>query len=83
FFYHKRFPVKYFLILSASPTGNVHDLARQVAWAAFRAKGLVYGDYDKKKYDKASDVLFTQRARERLSFLPEGSFSVAKLASTS
>ncbi|KAJ7045287.1 hypothetical protein C8F04DRAFT_1068350 [Mycena alexandri] len=83
FFYHKRFPVKYFLILSASPTQNVHDLARQVAWAAFRAKGLVHGDYDKKKYDKASDVLFTQHARERLSFLPEGSFSIGNLASKS
>ncbi|KAJ7166953.1 hypothetical protein C8R46DRAFT_951572 [Mycena filopes] len=83
FFYHKRFPVKYFLILSASPTANVHDLARQMAWAAFCAKGLVRGDYDQKRYDKASDVLFTQHARERLSFLPEGSFSVANLASKS
>ncbi|KAJ6582736.1 hypothetical protein B0H10DRAFT_2098574 [Mycena sp. CBHHK59/15] len=27
------------------------------AWAAFRARGLVQGDYDERKYDKASDVL--------------------------
>ncbi|KAJ7511581.1 hypothetical protein B0H11DRAFT_1700199 [Mycena galericulata] len=81
FFYFKRFPVKYFLILSASATENVHDLARQVAWAAFRAHGLVHGNYDKARYDKASDVLFTKHARERLSFLPEGSFTVGNLAS--
>ncbi|KAJ7648957.1 hypothetical protein DFH06DRAFT_1208618 [Mycena polygramma] len=80
FFYHKRFPVKYFLILSATPASNVHDLARQVAWAAFRAKGLVQGNYDKKRYAKASDVLFTQHARERLSFMPEGEYTVANLA---
>ncbi|KAJ7820204.1 hypothetical protein B0H13DRAFT_1573177, partial [Mycena leptocephala] len=72
FFYHKRFPVKYFVILSAEAGINVHDLARQVAWTAFRAKGLVQGNYDKKRYDRASDVLFTQHARERLSFLPDG-----------
>ncbi|KAJ7756712.1 hypothetical protein B0H14DRAFT_2294391, partial [Mycena olivaceomarginata] len=72
FFFHKRFPVKYFLILDASATSNVHDLARQVAWAAFRAQGLVQGDYDERKYDKASDVLFIKSARERLSFLPDG-----------
>ncbi|KAF8177823.1 hypothetical protein K438DRAFT_1726697 [Mycena galopus ATCC 62051] len=80
-FYHKRFPVKYFLILSASPAMNIHTLARQVAWAAFRANGLVQGNYDENKYNKASDVLFTKHARERLSFLPEGSFSIAHLAS--
>ncbi|KAJ7018731.1 hypothetical protein C8F04DRAFT_1198586 [Mycena alexandri] len=72
FFLHKRFPVKYFLILSASPIMNVHDLARQVAWVAFRAHGLVQGEYNKEKYDKASDVLFKKHARERLSFLPDG-----------
>ncbi|KAJ7853261.1 hypothetical protein B0H13DRAFT_2083082 [Mycena leptocephala] len=58
FFFHKRFPIKYFLILDASATANVHDLARQLAWAAFRAHGLVQGDYEERKYDKASDVLF-------------------------
>ncbi|KAJ7023110.1 hypothetical protein C8F04DRAFT_970505 [Mycena alexandri] len=72
FFLHKRFPVKYFLILSASPIMNVHNLARQVAWVAFRAHGLVQGEYNKEKYDKASDVLFKKHARERLSFLPDG-----------
>ncbi|KAJ7146613.1 hypothetical protein C8R44DRAFT_973341 [Mycena epipterygia] len=81
FFVHKKFPVKYFLILNASPTGHVHDLARQVAWAAFRAKGLVQGNYDERRYDKASDVLFTQHARERLAFLPDGDYSVVNLAS--
>jgi hypothetical protein len=81
FFFHKRFPVKYFLILDASATSNVHDLARQVAWAAFRAHGLVQGDYDERKYDKASDVLFIKSARERLSFLPEGGYTVGNLAS--
>ncbi|KAJ7040005.1 hypothetical protein C8F04DRAFT_948977, partial [Mycena alexandri] len=72
FFLHKQFPVKYFLILSASPTMNMHDLARQVAWVAFRAHGLVQGEYNKEKYDKAFDVLFKKHARERLSFLPDG-----------
>ncbi|KAJ6595176.1 hypothetical protein DFH09DRAFT_1413150 [Mycena vulgaris] len=81
FFTHKRFPVKYFLILDASPTGHVHDLARQMAWAAFRAKGLVQGNYDERRYDKASDVLFTKHARERLSFLPDGDYPVGNLAS--
>jgi hypothetical protein len=81
FFFHKRFPIKYFLILDASATANVHDLARQVAWAAFRAHGLVQGDYDERKYDKASDVLFIKSARERLSFLPEGGYAVGNLAS--
>ncbi|KAJ7146628.1 hypothetical protein C8R44DRAFT_757905 [Mycena epipterygia] len=81
FFVHKKFPVKYFLILNASPTGHGHDLARQVAWAAFRAKGLVQGNYDERRYNKASDVLFTQHARERLAFLPDGDYSVANLAS--
>ncbi|KAJ7154369.1 hypothetical protein C8R43DRAFT_1000985 [Mycena crocata] len=71
FFLHKRFPVKYFLILSASPTLSLHDLARQVAWTAFRANGLVQGDYDRERYDRASDVLFKKHARERLSFLPD------------
>ncbi|KAF7342643.1 hypothetical protein MSAN_02021100 [Mycena sanguinolenta] len=83
FFFHKRFPVKYFLILDASATSNVHDLARQVAWAAFRAHRLVQGDYDERKYDKASDVLFIKSARERLSFLPEGGYAVGNLASQS
>ncbi|KAJ7447833.1 hypothetical protein FB451DRAFT_1188122 [Mycena latifolia] len=81
FFFHKKFPIKYFLILDASPTGNVHDLARQVAWAAFRAQGLVHGNYDERKYEKASDVLFTKHARERLSFLPEGGYTVGNLMS--
>ncbi|KAJ7478764.1 hypothetical protein B0H11DRAFT_2234218 [Mycena galericulata] len=76
FFFHKRFPVKYFLIMTASPGVNVHKLARQVSWAAFRAHGLVQGDYDEQKYDKASDVLFIKHARERLSFLPEGGYAV-------
>ncbi|KAJ6541632.1 hypothetical protein B0H19DRAFT_1212808 [Mycena capillaripes] len=62
FFFHKRFPVKYILILSASPSTNVEDLARQVAWAAFRAHGLVQGDYDEWKYNKASDMLFMKHA---------------------
>ncbi|KAJ6491087.1 hypothetical protein C8R45DRAFT_757469, partial [Mycena sanguinolenta] len=65
FFFHKRFPVKYFLILDASATSNV-------SLAAFRAHNLVQGDYDERKYDKASDVLFIKSARERLSFLPDG-----------
>ncbi|KAJ7155155.1 hypothetical protein C8R46DRAFT_1227108 [Mycena filopes] len=82
FFFHKRFPVKYFLILNASPKGNVHDLARQVSWAAFRAQGLVHGNYDEGRYDKASDVLFIKHARERLSFLPEGGYKVGNLASS-
>ncbi|KAJ6616393.1 hypothetical protein B0H10DRAFT_2037791 [Mycena sp. CBHHK59/15] len=81
FFSHKRFPVKYFLILSASPTENAHDLVRQVAWAAFRAHGLVHGNYDEAKYIKASVVLFAKHARERLSFLPEGSWTSTTLVS--
>ncbi|KAJ6617713.1 hypothetical protein B0H10DRAFT_2176390 [Mycena sp. CBHHK59/15] len=74
FWYFKKFPVKYLLILHATPTGNVHQLTRLVAWAAFRAHGLVQGDYDGRKYDKASRVLCNKHAEERLSFFPGGGY---------
>ncbi|KAJ7067297.1 hypothetical protein C8F01DRAFT_1342069 [Mycena amicta] len=78
-FYHKNFPVRYLLILGTDPMQHVHDLAREVAWAAFKAHGLVMGKYDRHRYERASDVLFTKEARERMAFMPEGSFQVKTL----
>ncbi|KAJ7067304.1 hypothetical protein C8F01DRAFT_1051765 [Mycena amicta] len=75
-FYHKTFPVRYLLILGVDPMQHVHDLAREVAWAAFKVHGLVMGEYDMDRYERASDVLFKKVVRERMAFMPEGSFQI-------
>ncbi|KAJ7575597.1 hypothetical protein C8J56DRAFT_974927 [Mycena floridula] len=76
FFRFKTFPVKYFVIFDTVHGRPVHHLARQVAWAAFRALGIVKGFYEESVYDRASDVLFNQHAKERLSFLPPEDWGV-------
>ncbi|KAF9039630.1 hypothetical protein BDZ89DRAFT_1035257 [Hymenopellis radicata] len=71
FFHFKQFPVKYFAIPDAQPNRHFHELFRNVAWAAFRAHGLVRGKaFSEREYDRASDHLFLKHAKERLSFLP-------------
>lgn len=72
FFHFKNFPVKYFVILDRTPNRHVHDLVTQVAWAALCAQGLAEGDFTKRKYYKASDILFQKHASERLAWMPAG-----------
>jgi hypothetical protein len=71
FFHFKKFPVKYFSILDATPGRHVHHLARLVAWAALCAQNLAKGEYDERAYFKASDILFQKHASERLAWMPE------------
>ncbi|KAK0500154.1 hypothetical protein EDD18DRAFT_817462 [Armillaria luteobubalina] len=74
FFHFKKFQVMYFAIMDAEPNRHVSHLARNVAWAAFRAQGLVKGSYDARLYAKASDELVQAHATKRLSaFLPSDS----------
>ncbi|KAF7332769.1 hypothetical protein MKEN_00160600 [Mycena kentingensis (nom. inval.)] len=75
-FFHKQFPVRYLLIIGADAHQHIHDLAREVSWAAFTALGLVSGSYEINRYEKASDVLFLKVVRERMAFMPENSFKV-------
>ncbi len=83
FFNFKKFPVKYFVIMDAEPNRHVSHLARNVAWAAFRAQGLVKGSYDARLYAKASDELVQAHATKRLSeFLPSDSWYVGNLHAT-
>ncbi|PBK75973.1 hypothetical protein ARMSODRAFT_1080127 [Armillaria solidipes] len=83
FFNFKKFPVKYFAIMDAEPNRHVSHLARNVAWAAFRAQGLVKGSYDARLYAKASDELVQAHATKRLSgFLPSDSWYVGNLHAT-
>lgn len=69
YFRFKKFPVKYFVILDATPGRHVRHLSRLVAWAALRAHKLIEGEYDEKVYWKASDVLFQNCASERLDWM--------------
>ncbi|KAK0223520.1 hypothetical protein IW262DRAFT_1447435 [Armillaria fumosa] len=65
------------------PNRHVSHLARNVAWAAFRAQGLVQGNYDARLYAKASDELVQANATKRLSeFLPSDSWYVGNLHAT-
>ncbi|KAK0194072.1 hypothetical protein F5146DRAFT_418329 [Armillaria mellea] len=83
FFHFKKFPVKYFAIMDAEPNRHVSHLARNVAWAAFRAHGLVKGSYDARLYAKASDELVQAHATNRLSeFLPSDSWYIGNLHAT-
>lgn len=80
-FHFKKFPVKYFVILDTIP-GRPHSiLSKNVAWAALRAKGLASGEYDLRKYARASDVLFQSCAEERLGWAPKsyGGWGVRKM----
>jgi hypothetical protein len=82
FFHFKKFPVKYFVILDATPGRHVHHIVRLVAWAAFRALKLVNGEYNLQSYHKASDAFFQKHASERLSWMtPDyGSWHATKMA---
>ena len=81
YFRFKKFPVKYFVILDATPSRHVRHLSRLVAWAALRARKLIEGEYDEKVYCKASDVLFQSCASERLDWMPKnyGNYKVTNL----
>ena len=82
FFRHKSFPVTYIVILDTTPNRHYTLLAQQVAWAALRAKGYGEGAYEPRKYAVASDKLFEDCAKERLSWMPEGSWQATKMADT-
>ena len=79
FFRHKTFPVTYIVILDTTPNRHFTFLAQQVAWAALRAKGYGKGEYEPRKYAIASDKLFEDCAKERLSWMPEGSWRATKM----
>jgi hypothetical protein len=72
FFHFKKTHVKYFVIIDTVPGRHVSHLARGVAWAALRAQKLATGEYDLRKYARASDVLFKKRADERFAWMPGG-----------
>ena len=75
FFRFKSFPVKYFVILDTVPSRHYGHLARNVAWAALRARGYGEGEYALRKYVIASDKLFQDCAEERFVWMPKGSGS--------
>jgi hypothetical protein len=80
FFHFNPFPVTYILILDTAPNRHYTFLAEQVAWAALRAKGYGKGLYEPRKYAIASDKFFEDCAKERLSWMPEGTWHATKLA---
>lgn len=71
FFHFKKFPVKYIVILDTVPNRHHSILARNVAWAALRARGYGEGEYEERKYARASDKFFQKRAEELLEWMPE------------
>ncbi|KIJ61755.1 hypothetical protein HYDPIDRAFT_137335 [Hydnomerulius pinastri MD-312] len=70
FFHFKNLPVKYFIILDTIPNRHHSVLARNVAWAALRAKGYGSGKYSSRKFEKAADTLLEACAKERLAWMP-------------
>jgi len=71
FFHFKKFKVKYFVVIDPIPNRHHKFLAQQLAWTALRVKGYGEGEYDVKKYAKASDTFFDQCAAERLAWMPK------------
>ncbi|KAK7462322.1 hypothetical protein VKT23_007923 [Stygiomarasmius scandens] len=71
FFYSKRFPVKYFVIMDAVPGRSITYLARDVAWAALRAQGLAKGNCNFWKFARAADQLKQKHTEERLTWMPK------------
>jgi hypothetical protein len=71
FFRFKKFPVKYIVILDTVPNRHHSVLAKNVAWAALRAQGYGEGEFESRKYARASDKFFQKRAKELLSSAPE------------
>jgi hypothetical protein len=71
FFCFKKFPVKYIVILDTVPNRHHSVLAKNVAWAALRARGYGEGEFESRKYARASDKFFQKRAKELLSWTPD------------
>ena len=71
FFRFKTFPVTYFVILDTVPYRDRSVLARNVSWAALRARGYAEGEYTLRKYATAADRLLEECAQERLGWLPK------------
>lgn len=71
FFRYKTFPVTYFVILDTVPNRDRSVLARNVSWAALRARGYAEGEYTLRKYAVASDKLFEECANERFGWMPK------------
>jgi hypothetical protein len=70
FFRFINFPVKYIVILDTVPNRHHSILAMNVAWAALRAQGYGEGEFESRKYARASDNLFQKRAAELFSWTP-------------
>ncbi|KAG2746325.1 hypothetical protein P692DRAFT_20836113 [Suillus brevipes Sb2] len=71
FFRFIKFPVKYIVILDTVPNRHHSILAMNVAWAALRAQGYGEGEFESRKYARASDNLFQKRAEELFSWTPK------------
>jgi hypothetical protein len=82
FFHFKKFPVKYFAVIDPVPNRHHKFLAQQLAWTALRVKGYGEGEYDAKKYPKASDAFFDKCAAERLAWMPKsaGGWGTTKMS---
>ncbi|KAF9473999.1 hypothetical protein BDN70DRAFT_866830 [Pholiota conissans] len=79
FFHFKKFKVKYIVIMDMLPNRHHRFLAQGVAWAALRAQGYAKGEYTERKYAAASNDLFDKCAKERLGWLPAGSWSTTSM----
>jgi len=77
FFRFKKMPVKYFVIIDAVPGQHVSILAKRVAWAALRAQKSGTGEYELRKYARASDILFQKSGDER--FMHMGGVTISKM----
>ncbi|KAI0057396.1 hypothetical protein BV25DRAFT_1437724 [Artomyces pyxidatus] len=71
-FHFKKFPVKYFVIVDATPNRDGTELGKEVAWAAMRARGFAKGAKTSIKYIRASDNVLKKRSEELLGWLPSG-----------
>ncbi|KAG2744884.1 hypothetical protein P692DRAFT_201105309, partial [Suillus brevipes Sb2] len=71
FFRFIKFPVKYIVILDTVPNRHHSVLAKNVVWAALRAQGYGEGEFESRKYARASDNLFQKRAEELFSWTPK------------
>ncbi|KAG2744882.1 hypothetical protein P692DRAFT_201841408 [Suillus brevipes Sb2] len=71
FFCFKKFPVKYIVILDTVPNRHHSVLAKNVAWVALRVRGYGEGEFESRKYARASDKFFQKRAKELLSWMPD------------
>ncbi|KAF9471800.1 hypothetical protein BDN70DRAFT_998483 [Pholiota conissans] len=79
FFCFKKFKVKYIVIMDVTPNRHHLFLSQGVAWAALRAQGYAKGEYTERKYADASNEFFDKCAKERLEWLPAGSWGTTKM----